>query len=86
MKTVFRRVNGRIIPMLKRSNAIEGAAIITASAYAGDKIAKESKLKGLTRLVAGVSLSSGIIYGASKIPRVGSSVSKMSMFMFKGRK
>lgn len=78
MKTVFRRIGGRIIPIIEKHPMASGAAIVVGSSIAASalrrQIAQKTRGKGkmgfgnpLANFGADISISAGLVYGAQKI-------------------
>ncbi len=78
MSVIFRKIGGRIIPIISKHEVATGAALVTGSAIAGAairrKIAEKTRGKGktgfgnsLANFAADASISYGIIKGAQKI-------------------
>lgn len=75
---VFRRIGGRIIPIVSKNPAVAGAAILTGSAIAGSairrRVAEKTRGKGkvgfgnsLANFSADAAITYGLIQGVRKI-------------------
>lgn len=78
MKVVFRRIGGRIIPIIAKHPMASGAAMVIAATAGGSairrQVAQKTRGKGkmgfgnpIANFAVDASISAGLLYGAQKV-------------------